>query len=282
MPNKNNPEISPEDVLRAENEVKKLRLEIEQGAIFGGQFNEIPPEVEKQFLDNIFAFEKQYAENVQISVYDFIGRPEFQKCDQLSDEQIHIELEKYYGLLNQNNLCLDVLADYENEERLIYAFITEELFSHLVDDIRIPGWMCNFIYEEFHPNHSYDINNRCDEFIEYIFRDKYPGDDRFDEFIIQCSDMIREENDPAKYPKKISPALSNYFNAFPVRNLNSFKINSLEFDKEFGFVKFSIDYDAETESKEKINFKGNGQFVLICEYDYWVIKKVDMPGLEIC
>ncbi|MFI5170958.1 MAG: hypothetical protein ACHQFW_01130 [Chitinophagales bacterium] len=281
MPNKNNPEISPEDDLRAENEVKKLRLEMEQGAVFGGNFNEIPPEVEKQFLDNIFAFEKQYAENVKISVYDFIGKPEIMPTDKLKDDEIKMELEKMYALLSQNGLALDVLADYENEDRLIYTFIVEELFSHMIDDIRIPGWVCNFIYEEFHPNHQYDIRNRCDEFIEYVFRDKYPGAERFDEFVFQCNEMYVSENDSSPYPKKISPSLTNFFNAFPSRTLNSFKIRSIENDNEFSLVKFLINYDAYTEINEPVHFSGHGQIIVVCEYDYWCIKKVDMPGLEI-
>ena len=79
----------------------------------------------------------------------------------------------------------------------------------------------------------------------------------------------------------LSPTLSNYFDAFPTRDFDEFEITSLENDDEFGLVKFTIKYNVFTETKENLTFSGNGQFVLIQEYGWWMIKKVDMPGLEI-
>ena len=55
------------------------------------------------------------------------------------------------NILNKNSIQLDTICDVE--EREIYRFVTEELFSHKMDNMRIPGMMACFIYEEFHPNH---------------------------------------------------------------------------------------------------------------------------------
>ena len=36
-----------------------------------------------------------------------------------------------------------------------------------------------------------------------------------------------------------------------------------------GDLKKAIDYYVQTETKEKLEFNGNGQFIMVCEYDYW-------------
>ena len=281
MPEKNKPAITHDDDLRAENEVKKLKLEMEFGAQFGLNSTALPPEVEKQFLDNVLAFEKQYAERVQIKLFDYIGRPDCIPAAQLTDKQLVEESLKLCNLLEENGINVSVLAEYPDEVRLLYTFVTEELFDHEIDNMRMPGWTLNFIYEEFYPNHPYDIRNRCNEFIDYIFRDTFPGEERFDKCVISCSDLIYDESDESEYKRMLSPTLSNYFDAFPTRDLDEFEITSLENDDEFGLVKFTIKYNVFTETKENLTFSGNGQFVLIQEYGWWMIKKVDMPGLEL-
>lgn len=281
MPEKNKPATTHEDHLRAENEVKKLKLEMEFGAQFGTNSSDLPPEIEQQFLDNVLAFEKQYAEREQIKLFDYIGKPDFIPASQLTDKQMVEESLKLCNLLEENGINVSVLAEYPDEVRLLYTFVTEELFDHEIDNMRLPGWTLNFIYEEFHPNHPYDIRNRCNEFIDYIFRDTFPGEERFDKCVISCSDLIYDESDNSEFKRMISPTLSNYFDAFPTRILEEFEIISLENDEEFGLVKFTITYNVFTETKENLSFSGNGQFVLIQEYGWWMIKKVDMPGLEI-
>lgn len=281
MPEKNKPVFTQDDELRAENEVKKLKLELQHGAQFGMNSAELPPEIEKQFLDNVLAFEKQYAENVQVKLYDFIGRPPFIPAGQLSDVQIVEESLKLCNLLAENGIEVSLLAEYPDEVRLLYTFVTEELFEHEIDNVRLPGWTLNFIYEEFHPNHPYDIRRRCDEFIEYLFRDEFPGAERSDKFYIESSDLVSDENNDSPFKRMVSPTLSNFFDAFPDRTLGEFEITTLENDNEFALVKFRINYTVHTESKEILQFSGNGQFVLSCKYEWWQIRKVDMPGLEL-
>lgn len=281
MPEKNKPASTHEDDLRAENEVKKLKLEMEFGAQFGSNSSDLPPEVEQQFLDNVLAFEKQYAEREQIKLFDYIGKPDFIPAAQLSDKQMVEESLKLCNLLEENGINVSVLAEYPDEVRLLYTFVTEELFDHEIDNMRLPGWTLNFIYEEFHPNHPYDIRNRCNDFIDYLFRDTYPGGERYDQCVIESSDLIYDESDDRQFKRMLSPTLTHYFEAFPTRTLEEFEINSLENDNEFGLVKFTIKYNVFTETKENLSFCGNGQFVLIQEYGWWMIKKADMPGLEI-
>jgi len=140
MPEKNKPAITHDDDLRAENEVKKLKLEMQYGAQFGLNSTDLPPEIEQQFLDNVLAFEKQYAEKEQIKLFDYIGKPDFKPAAQLTEEQMVDEHLKLCNLLEENGIVVGVLAEYSDELRMLYTFITEELFDHAIDNMRLPGW----------------------------------------------------------------------------------------------------------------------------------------------
>ncbi len=279
MPKKNETNVSHAEELRAENEVKKLKLEIQHGAEFIISPSEIPPDIEGAFLDNVLAFEKQFAERTQISLFEYVGKPNFLSADNLTIDKLKEESIRLVELLEENGIVVNVLAEYPDKMQLIYRFITEELFVELIDNMRLPGWTLNFIYEEFHPNHVYDIERRCNDFIAYIFRQEYPGAERFDEFVFESSDLILNENSPHK--KKLSATLTHFFEAFPQRALLKFKLDTPEHDETIAFVNFEVDYNATTELKETLHFKGNGKFVLECDHAWWVIKKVDMPGLAL-
>ena len=89
---------TPEDKLnriRLKNEEKKKQLTQEHGAFFGSMSNEInlPPEIERQFLDNIMAFENAFQSATRIQLYDFLGKPTFRKIEELSGDEISKELE---------------------------------------------------------------------------------------------------------------------------------------------------------------------------------------------
>ena len=61
--------------------------------------------------------------------------------------------------MKEKNVVLDVLSKYD--DRTIYTFITEKFFEHKTESNAgaIPGMVTHFTYEEFHPNHTYDIND---------------------------------------------------------------------------------------------------------------------------
>ena len=81
--------------LKQENEIKRMKLKLEYGADFPAEFkNEnLPPEMESQFLDNVMEFEKAFHNSERIMVYDFIGKPEYRKSDTVPDSEISTELD---------------------------------------------------------------------------------------------------------------------------------------------------------------------------------------------
>jgi hypothetical protein len=247
--------------LRFENEIKKMKLTLEHGAHFSEspETSNLDPLLEAKFLDNIEQFENAYNDCKQVTVYDFIGKPEYKNADAIPDDGIHTELEKITQVMNKNGIFIDTIC--EVEDRVLYRFITEELFPHETDDIRVAGMSHNFIYEEFHPNHDYDIRNHSNDFIKsYLDKES----DYYNTFLTK-----EAENDNV---------LKNFRDAFRSFSLDHFEIKSISFDEENANVNFEINFIGKIEgSNEKKKFSGEGKFELLYKYDFWCIQSVKFP-----
>lgn len=253
--------LSEKERLQLENELKKLKLSLEHGAVFSDKPNgkDLPPEVENEFLKNIEEFEAFHHNSKRIILYDFMGKPSFKKEENLADDELSGALENMYELMDENGIALDTIC--EVEDRVLYKFITEELFLQEVDDVRIEGMRQCFIYEDFHPNHEYDIEEHSMQFIE-SFLDK-DGD-------FYTTYMTKKvESDKNLF----------YFrDSFKEFTITHFEVTSLSYEGERGKVNFTIDFTGRIEgSGETQHFKGDGYFDLIYEYDYWCVDKVKLP-----
>lgn len=248
--------------IHEENEFKKLKLSIEYGASYFNKANEdLPAEIEGQFLDYISNFENASKNAKQITVFEKLGKPSFKPESLLNKEELAIELERIELLMHNQGINLDVLADYDDEERLIYKFITEELFEHEVNDINIPGLQTCFIYEEFHPNHEYDLKQDTEDFLKMFF------DTKDDYYIESHSEEATNHI-----------ALNNFRSLFKEFEMTFFEFQEITFDNQDVIVKFKIDFWAKIDGKEtKINYAGEGNITFEFEYGYWYLRKVTLP-----
>jgi hypothetical protein len=251
--------------IHEENEFKKLKLSIEHGAtFFNNSDSNIPPEIESQFLDYITNFENAFQNTTQISVFDKLGKPEFKPVATLTDAEISNELERIENLMQDYDLNLDVLADYDNEERLIYTFITEELFPHKIDDLNVPGMRTCFIYEEFHPNHEYDLKRNTEDFLRMFFNKK--------------SDFYKKS-----HSKEATNHIAlNYFRSlFKKFKMTLFEFNEITFDEKDAIVKFKIDFLGKIKGTDtKITYSGDGNITFKQEYGYWYLREVNLPIID--
>jgi hypothetical protein len=164
-----------EDSLKAENAFLQMKLMLETGAQFpendDGIADKLPAEIENQFLKNIIAF-NEFSQNPKLTtVYKKIGSPEhFKPADQIPDSQIEQAWRELSEYLGHYGVALDVCSPNIGMREL-YRFTLEELFQHEMEDMDLPGWSTNFIYDEFHPDHVYD-NSRVviDDVLPEIFR----------------------------------------------------------------------------------------------------------------
>ncbi len=251
--------------LRKLNEEKKRQIEDEFGPSVWGKSeeNDLPPEIENQFLDHIMAFERSYKDAKRITVYDYLGKPNFIKAEDLNDTEIQIELENIFELMLKNELRLDTICEVPDRE--LYRFITEELFPYEIDDMRIPGMFCSFIYEEFHPNHEHDIKSNAADFFRTYF-DK-------------TSDYYRNFLTTEAQKKDWHNHFRSAFDAFEVID---FEISQLNFDTENATVEFTCKVNGKVDgAKELFSFEGNGNMKLNYEWDYWRIDSIDLPSSKI-
>lgn len=264
MENKdNNEEELPKLTIEQENEFKKLKLAIEHGAVFPDfkSENNLPPEIEGQFLDYVSNFENAYKNAKTITVYKKIGEPEFKTAATLSDDEVTVELEKMEQLMHQNNLNLDVLCNYENEDRLLYTFITEELFLSEIDDMNVPGMVTNFIYEEFHQNHKYDLERATEDFLRMFLN---PKSDFYDEY--HSKDALNHE------------ALNTFRSLFKKFKMEFFEFTNITFDELHAKVEFDINFWGKIKGTDaKIYYSGDGNMTFKYEYGYWYVQNVNLP-----
>jgi len=265
----------PEENLRIENELLRLKLQAELGGQSHSSGN-LPPEIENEFLKNILAFEHNYANSKRAIIYDLLGNPEFKKTGDLDDKAIELALEEVTNLLAKKNIV--VHFDEECDSRTRYHFITEELFEQQTDDFMIPGMTTNFDYEEFHPNHKKDIQNRAVEFLSGWFKQ------RFDENSWELADHFVLPDRRLLSKKDLVARLKNIFDAYKAFTNEEYFIKEIKFELNenggLGHAEGGVKYDAVLENGETIVMQGGFKLYLSNENGWWSIFHIVFPGFK--
>lgn len=264
--------VMQKENLKVENELLKEKLKSEFG--MKGMKSELPDELENDWLNYIYDFEKLHKDAKEISVYERLGKPEFKKTSNMNDEEVTSELSRLYNLMDQNGLVLNTLCDYN--DRIIYEFVVEELFKEMISDIRIEGMRTNFIYEEFHQNHEYDIKESIDSFfrffldqdvneqhIGFIYLDneiKYKGKLISKDDFIKIIMCFREEVKPA--------------------GVEVLEFHSVNFDleKKQGSASGEISYTVLENGLPSAHVSDTFKMDLkLDEFSFWIIKEINFP-----
>jgi hypothetical protein len=269
----------PEEQLRIENDLLRLKLQAETGADLH-QLEDVPPEVENAFLNNILAFERQLDTVEEISIYKILNEPkDFRKEEDLDDEEIESELIRLTDLMSANRIEVDYGTEYP--ARLKYKFITEELFLHETQRFDIPDMVNHYIYEEFHPNHKLTIEGVAEDFLE-MWLAKAIDEESF----IFSDELVSKES--GVVPKKqFFGMIRNVFEAYLSFDNGKYKIDDISFEemkdegqiKGLGFAEGMIYYEAVLESKEIQTVHEPFKIYMMQSDIDWEIMSVVMPGL---
>lgn len=159
----------PAEAMQLENELMKLKMQAEFGALFGNMMENtnLPPEIENQFLQHVYGFEKAYEKTENTTVSQLIDDYKFTPFEQLSKPEQEQAWEKVQAVYSAKNMRIDFCNDYPLEVK--YRFATEELPLEETMMTGMPSMTTYFIYEEFHPNHAANIEDRAKDFIEGWF-----------------------------------------------------------------------------------------------------------------
>src|SRR5688572_7134565 len=258
---KQNFSSDPEQNLRIENEILKLKMQAERDAIFGGNMEDLPPEVEAEFLKNVQLFEDSFDKAEAVTIYECIGQPSYKKIDELKPDQVEEELTRIMELMHLKNIVLDVQGQYELS--VIYKFIIEELFQEKIREVNFPGYTHHFIYEEFHPNHDIDIGNTAQVFLNHWF------EKGFDENSLEFADRLVTAQAKVFSREEAIAKLCNCLNSYQ-RFINiKFKGSDTSFEwdekerKGLGHAEGLFSYDAEIESGETLHIEGPFKLYMI-------------------
>ncbi len=253
--------------LRFENEIRKIKLELEKGAKFieDPDMPALPPEIENEFLDYVEHFEKINENSPKISVYEKIGRPSFKALTELNEDEIARELDRLLEILNENNILIDSI--HEVDDREMYRFLTEDIFKHEIYEMKkLEGIMTHFIYEEFYPDHIKDIIKCINEFTGNFL------DPAGEEHLYK--DYINNLATSNKWLYEFRDAYYKFeFHMLNIREVQVHEEHSLEAE-----TIFDISFDAYTDSKtEKHAYNGTGNANLLFTTDGWKIQSISFP-----
>lgn len=271
----------PEEQLRIENELLRLKLQAETGANLQ-ELENVPPEVENAFLNNILAFERQLDNIEEVSIFSIIGEPKDFKPDaELNDTEIEQELDRLNALLEANQIEVDYGTDYSS--RLKYKFITEELFEHETQKFDMPEMVHHFIYEEFHPNHILTIEGIAEDFLEMWLTQSIEKDS-----FIFSNEMVSQAGVPVT-KEQFFTKIQHVFDAYLYFENGDFSIDEVTFEMMpnaeiptgFGCAEGIITYDGMLENKEKQHVKSPFKLYMQFNNGYWDLMNVIMPGMAL-
>lgn len=274
MDNQKDPLLNHEDELKAENNLLKLKLTLEHGMQME-ETSTLSPDIENQWLKSVYAFEQQFKDAKRIRIYDYIGRPSFKKWNTLTPEQTREELQRIQCLMEAHTVQLDCICEYD--DAIIYRFITEELFKHEMDDMRIPGMTSHFTYEEFHPNHDYDLRRQSNDFVHAIFTRSWK--EEFDGIWLAGKvSFSGKDYDRAA----ISVVITTFQEAHVSLRLEKFDISEVTTD--IGLARADVRATLCVSGKMKqggdICYDGVCSLRFVREDDYWNICDFDIPGFS--
>lgn len=274
MENEKDPLLNAEDNLKAENTMLKFKLGLEYGMQMQ-ESGDLSPTVENKWLKSVYEFEQQYKDAKPVKVYDHIGRPAFMKCDELSVIEISNERQRIQSIMAENGVQLDCICEYD--DATIYRFITEELFEHEMDDIRITGMTYHFIYEEFHPNHDHDLRRHTTMFVNSIFGRQWNAE--FDGIIFEKSVTFSGRQYSSAEMSSIVQAFQKTHTFFRVKAIDINQV-SIDSDAVKADVRASLSVSGKRKLGGTVEYEGLCAFQFKRDNDYWSVSGFHIPGFS--
>jgi hypothetical protein len=270
--------MDEQEKLKAENDFLKMKMMLERGAEFEKteEGNELPADIENQFLKNIMEFEKQFDQHKITTIYDKIGQPkQFKPVNEIAENEIEAAWDALHNYMQEHGVELSATSP-KVTARELYRFTTEELFDHQTDDIDMPGMISGFIYDEFYPDYEYD-NTRyaLDDCIKLIFEKEQV------DYMPNLSKKITLNNHKDLNEEHFKDIINQFKDAFDDIVLHSAEATSCTIEETTCTVKGS--YSA-TGLIGKDKLEWNDAWTVIFDFDddlgYWEIVTVLIQNIN--
>lgn len=268
-----NEEVSgnAEEIIRSEN----ARLRSHLGAQCDHGRSLISPAVENVILKRILNSLKFDRRPDRISIRAYLGFPRFIAPDKLKPLDTYNELDRMLTILKRHGILLSVCDDTYSPDEL-YRFIVEELFFEEIDDIHINGIWHTFVYEDFYPNHEFDLKRLTEEFLVSVLTRSWDPVLSFQLF----SDSI-SIGDTTYGLNGINALILNFQAQGERSRLEAFVIYRTEIDTESkrASVSACVRYVVSTGNEYTV-VEGDCELNFVCEFGCWFISGVSLTGLN--
>ncbi|MCW3126087.1 MAG: hypothetical protein JWO03_1745 [Bacteroidetes bacterium] len=266
--------ITPEDELKAENELLKLKLELEHGMLHSSDTSQLPADIQNQWLNYIYNYEKVCKDAGKIKVIDFVDNPPIKKINEIASDEISDELGKLLELLFTKDIRVDFICEYTDEIK--YIFITEELLEEEFYNIRMEGMRHCFTYEEFHPNHDYDLRRHSKDFLNRVFNKKWSEDCA--KYEMTKTVVFQGKEYDGSGISQIIFTFQEVVARFEIKELD-ITIVTFDMDEFKGYVKATASYIQYWNDGGVTEVNGDCHLHFVSEYGGWSLSGFSLPGL---
>lgn len=265
----------PEENLRIENAILKLKLQAEWGAHIYSDDN-MPPELEAEFLRRVSEFENAWQDVKMVKIFDLLGQPRIIDVHELTRQGIKNEVGKIISLLNEQNISIAIPSQIDIS--VFYTFLTKEFLHMETEDLQIEGLIKHFDYYEFYPDHKKEIRDCATRFLDNWLRKNTDGLNwDLEDQIVQPNGLLLER-------KVVQEMILEYFDPVTVLKAGHFQVQDVQFKWEdetgVGHVKGSIYYEAENENMSTDYYSGPFMIYLTNDSDFWSIYYFEIPGFS--
>lgn len=271
MKKRRNPSFSKKEAIQADNALKILDLELNYGAQFFESDGDLPPEIMRQWLDNVRLFEDQAQQVDQITVAEFTGYPSFRRQEDIVDENLPVELEKVLAFLADQ--AISVNRPKFLDDRAYYTFLTGKLMAAEMQGIRIPGMIHGFIFEEIYPDHPAVAIEMVEEFLSDLMDLSRPFSGcHLSENLRNDTDLITREDvlhTVAAFRESYAELRPGAFDPQAARHIN-----------HAYYIFFSVSYQGKTAKGDRQEFQGDGLCQVGLEDGRWRVEGIFFPGFK--
>ncbi len=272
--------LEPEN-MAIENEILKLKMMAEMGAVFGPTHESLTPEMERMFLDQVLATSQHFTEGKFSTFQETTGAMPFLALDKLSNEVADLEalIDEVLAFYRQHQIEVNFQFDYPNETQ--YRFLVEELPTLPNHLGAMPGMMVGIAYEDFHPNHGASIEASSIDFLEALRL--------LDVHTMQLTMSPVQFLPEGPYPlQTLLDALQERFDS--IHSLENFEymIAETSYDLEteegeeigMGYTEGLVKFDVLGKNGELKNIHGPFKLYFHYEQGIWAIMYLVFPGIK--
>ena len=262
--------LSPEEEKHIENQLKVLDLELTYDAQTHIS-EDAPPEIISQWLDNVKAYEEQYANAPKVPIHEFIGQPKLRPEQEVPDGELEAAIESLLSLMQEKSVLID--RPEHLKPRTYYRFLTEDLMPHLMTDHSAEGMVHFFNYHEFHHDGPEFIEAHVSDFLLDLMNleKDFEG--------VWLAEECRGEVDLISRQEAILSCQLFRAKYRAIKPLG-FRPETAEVHNGTMYLFFSVAWDGFPLNGEKTHHNGLGISQLDWIDGEWMVVGVQMPGFQ--